>query len=470
GANIKMPVAVSPRFGFAYRFPKQSITMRGGVGIFSGRLPLAWPGGAYNNNGIFVAAFTATLAQLNNIRFRPDPYQQWTPASLNATINKEPLNLVAAKFSMPALARTSLALDKKMNNGWRAGVELMFSKNLTEIKYTNINLLPPIGHAAGADNRNVYSAVNNGKIPLNADGSNPFDYVILLGNNKIKTGYAYDLTTTVAGRLPKNWGLEMNYHFGKSTANNDGTSSINVSQWRLMETVNGRNFLTRSVSDFSGGHKLFLLLNKTFQSPIKTIKTMISIVYTGQSGSPVSYVYGNNSMTRDDGIFGGYDLVYIPSIDDLAGMIFLPNIVNGIVYSSQQQKEMFENYMQNDHYLKTHRGSYAERNGSRTPFTHIIDVKIKHTIRIKKNEMQLTVDFFNFSNFLHSSWGQRYYQPNDNIALLDFAGYMTPNNLTPQYRFDPSLFFDKKWKSSTSTVPAYSASWSVQFGIRVILQ
>jgi hypothetical protein len=467
GLRTTIPVSISPRIGFTWRVPKTNSALRGGVGIFSGRLPFAWPGGSYNNNGSFIGGFAATVSQLNSIRFRPDPYHQWTVGELGATINKEPLNLTTAKFSMPKLVRASLALDRKMGDGWLVNIEAMYSKNLTEIKYTNINLMPPVLRAAGPDNRNIYSPVNNAKIPLNADSSNPYDYVILLGNNKKNTGYAYDITASLTGRLYTNWDLEIQYHFGHSVVTNDGTSSVNVSQWRTMETVNGKNELTRSVSDFSPGHRLFIMLKKLFHYRVKSLSTAVTFAYTIQSGSPVSYVYGNYSMTRDDGAFGNYDLVYVPTRTDLDGMIFLPNAVNGITYSPQQQKESLENYIQHDGYLQTRRGAYAERNGSRTPFTAVLDLKIRHNIRIKQYEVQLTCDIYNFTNILNRNWGRRYNQPGDNLALIEFAGYVSQADLTPQYKFNPFFVSDEKWVANKSATPAYSARWNARLGIRL---
>ena len=184
----------------------------------------------------------------------------------------------------------------------------------------------------------------------------------------------------------------------------------------------------------------------------------------------MSYVYGN-SMTRDDGPTGGYDLLYIPSTADLTSMVFLPNTVNGINYTPQQQNEGLEIYIQQDPYLRSHRGNYAERNGSRTPFTHVVDLKINHDIRIKAGDkyyqLQLTCDIFNFTNLLNRNWGHRYFQPNDNFALIDFAGYISTTNLTPQYLFDPGLCQTTPWNVSTSVTPAYSSRWNGRLGIRL---
>ncbi len=140
-------------------------------------------------------------------------------------------------------------------------------------------------------------------------------------------------------------------------------------------------------------------------------------------------------MTRDDGNYGDYHLTYIPTQNELADMVFLPNTADGITYTALQQKEALEKYIENDRYLQKHRGSYAERNGSRMPFTHEVNLKIKQDIPfdigIKHYRLQLTLDMFNFTNFLNRNWGSQYFQPNDNFAFLNFAGYGSAGNYIP---------------------------------------
>ena len=470
GAKPMIPLSVSPRMGFTYRIKGNGIVLRGGIGIFSGRIPLAWPAGLYTNNGAFIGGYMANAAQLNTIRFKPDPYHQWTAAETGAIINKEPLNLVSQKLSMPKLFRFTLTLEKKNISGWSFIAEAMLSKNINEIFYTNVNLLPPVDHATGPDNRNIYTGNNNGRIPLNADGSNPFDYAILISNNKGETGYAKSFTTTVSKKTSTGLSAEINYTLQKSIAVNDGTASVNLSQWRSMETVNGRNALTRSVSDFSLGHRIFAWAGKKILYRGKKAALSISLVYTGESGSPMSYVYGNYSMVRDDGITGANDLIYIPTKMDLTQLVFLYNTINGTSFSPQQQKDAFEKYIENDPYLKNRRGNYAERNGSRTPFTHIFDLKIKQdfNIRIRNNhyQFQLSLDVYNIGNLLNPQWGKRYFLQNDHFALVDFAGYQSPGNLTPQYRFNPIFLNHPPWKISQTFTPGYAAFWSSQLGFR----
>jgi hypothetical protein len=468
GLTPKVPIAISPRVGFTYKIPEENLIVRGGVGLFTGRIPLVWPGGLYNNNGIFVGGYSANAAQLDIIRFRPDPNNQWTPAQVGAGVTKGPLNLVAAEFSTPKIFRTSIALDKKFGSGWSGTLEGIFSKNLNEIYYTNINLLPPIGVSNGVGSRNVYSTTNNGRIPLNTNGSNPYDNAILLSNNKGKTGYSYSFTLTASKRTNTGFAFDVNYTFGNAVAVNDGTSSVNFSQWRYMETVNGRNFITRSNSDFSAGHRIFTYLSKKFEYAKKSLATTITLAYTGQSGSPISFTYAG-SPVRDVNTGETNDLLFIPTQAQLAAMSFATNTVSGVTYSAQQQKDALNAFIESNPYLRNNRGKFAERNGSRTPFTNIVDLKIAQDFNIKvgakRYQFQLTYDVFNFGNMINRTWGRNYFQGNDNFSLITFGGYASATDLTPvNFRFNPTI--RTPWNVSTTTNAAYAARWISQVGLR----
>lgn len=90
--------------------------------------------------------------------------------------------------------------------------------------------------------------------------------------------------------MAKNWAFNVNYSYGFSQVINEGTSSQNNSQWRYMETVNGRNFTGLSRSDFDPGHRISAYLAKKFTYLNGILGTTVSLVYNGQSGSPYSYV------------------------------------------------------------------------------------------------------------------------------------------------------------------------------------
>ena len=130
---------------------------------------------------------------------------------------------------------------------------------------------------------------------------------------------------------------------------------------------------------------------------------------------------------------------------------------------------MLEQYIQADKYLSKHRGEFSERNGARLPFTQILDLKLAQDFNLKVGartyQLQLTYDIYNFTNLLNREWGETYFLSNDNYRLIQFAGFVSATNLTPQYRFTPQT--STPFSLSSSTAPGISARWISQLGVRV---
>jgi hypothetical protein len=239
-----------------------------------------------------------------------------------------------------------------------------------------------------------------------------------------------------------------------------------------METVNGRNFVDLSVSDNELQHRLSAWVSKTFNYAKGKTATTISLFYNGQSGIPYSYVY-RRSMINDNGKDGeNFDLMYIPTENDLASMAFI-DIAQGnqVVYTSQQQKDFLDSFIESDKYLKDHRGEFAKRNGARLPFTHIVDLRLQQDIKMKikgkKISFAIIYDVSNFTNMLNKNWGHMYFLTNDSYPLIRCSDYKDPTTLTPQYQCQP--FSGKPWSLQTSTQPGNSARWISQLGLKINL-
>ena len=479
GQKPNIPVAISPRFGLTYKIPRERMTVRIGAGLFVGRIPLVWPGGIYNNNGRNQGSFTASSSQnagaLATIRFRPDPNAQYRATDVGINLSKGPLNLISKEFRLPKVFRTSIGFDKQFGTGWTVSTDAFFTKGINEIYYTNINILPPIGMSVGTGSRSVYPSVNT--IPINANGSNPYDNAILLSNSKKPKAFSYNFAATIDKRFQNGFSFNANYSYGESVVLHEQTSSVNFSQWQFIETVNGRNNITRSTSDFSPGHRIVLFTAKKFSYLNKRLATTLSLVYTGESGAPISYVYSNNSAVRDvANATTTNDLIYIPTPAELQASTFLNNTVgsgaSAVIYTPQQQKDALELYIQNNKYLNSRRGRFAERNGDRLSFTHIVDFRLAQDFNLKvgsKNvQFQLTYDVFNLTNLVNRNWGRTYFLSNDQLGIISFAGYVSATNLTPQYRFTPTAAQPQTEAFiSTSTAPSFAPRWTSQLGLRV---
>lgn len=464
--------SLNPRIGFKYSINDENVIVRGGLGMFTGRVPLVWPGGVYNNNGISLAGITRS-----NVAFRADPFGQYVASDFGITVPvpSGQVDLIAKDFRMNKIFRVSAAVDKQLGKKWRLSFEGVFTTNINEIDYKRIDILPADLKTVGPDIRNVYSLTGNftRQIPFRANGTNPYTGVYLLSNSAGKRGFAYNFTATLDKSWNNNWAVNANYTFGNSIVLNEGTSSQNNSQWRFMETVSGRNNMVLSTSDFDPGHRINAYVAKKFTYLNKKLATTISLVYNGQSGNSYSYVL-NRGLIRDLDNFETNDLIYVPStraqMDQMVFLTRLPSTATAAQNAADiaLQKDQFEAFIVSDKHLRKRRGQYAQRNGARTPFTHIVDLKLQQDLNLKLGsktyQLQITYDIFNFTNLISRTAGRQFFATNDQSIILDFTGYVSATNLTPQYRFTPPA---NGRAYNVSDGVFNSSRWTSQLGVRL---
>lgn len=433
GVRPKANASLAPRLGFTYTIPEENIRLRGGIGLFTGRVPLVWPGGVYNNTGITIGGVSVNNP---NITFRPDPFNQWTPTELGQTVRvpSGQIDLIAKDFKLPKVLKTSFGVDKNLGNGFNLTADLLFQKNINEVTYKNVFANPIGKNTYGQD---IYGAGITGAQyssfdldPTVAGKQNPYATgIFLITNVKDQKGFSYNASATLDKTFSRGFNASVGYSYGDAYGIFDGTSSQNNSQWRYMEAQNGRNNLTRSRSDFAQLHRVTAYLSKRFQYANKSLATTVTLFYNGQSGTPYSYVYtrsmifdqnGSNSETTD--------LIYIPK--DLAdwSRVAVPYTQGGVTYSVAQQWDLLNAYISSDKYLNNRRGQFAERNGANLPFSNVVDLQVKQDFMLKfgktRNKFSLQFDIFNFTNMLNRDWGKVYITPGiDSYSLISMEGY-----------------------------------------------
>ncbi|MEZ4892096.1 MAG: carboxypeptidase regulatory-like domain-containing protein [Saprospiraceae bacterium] len=161
GKSPSPQILFSPRLGFNYDLNgDRTVVLRGGVGIFTSRIPFVWPGGMYTNNGVLIASVSASatdIANANNFAFVPDVNQPYDNAYFGKTAGSSQLDLFAKDFKYPQTLRASLAVDGKLPWGLVGTVEGIYSKTLNNIIYQNINRTNPTATLTGGpDNRTIY--------------------------------------------------------------------------------------------------------------------------------------------------------------------------------------------------------------------------------------------------------------------------------------------------------------------------
>lgn len=467
---------IAPRLGFNYDLTRDGATqLRGGLGIFTGRIPFVFPGAMYLNNGT-TAGFISGQTEFPDgapIPFIPDPENGLTATDFgqNAIPSGE-LDIFTDDFRYPRVFRTSLGVDHELPYGFRGTLEGQYTKTLDAIIVENVNLMPQNDRLDGPDDRPVYNyGINSrfGSFDVNAPRIDP-RYTTILKVGNTSEGYTYDITASLAKEFGESLSARLAYSYGDAFSVNDATSDQIFSVWRFNENVDGLNFLDRARSDFSLGSRILGLLTYR-QEFLRNLATSVSVVYTGESGRPFSYIIGNNFGFTGEGS-GTTPLAYIPNS---ASELVFTDIVSGgeIVSTAAEQAAAFDAFVDNDEYLRSRRGQYAERNASRAPFENVIDLKLAQEVFTnvagRRNTVELTLDIFNFTNLLNSDWGRRYNVGFQTVDVLRFERFRDPENgdLTPVYTFrrseeDIEEYFDNRILDFGN----YGSRWLMQIGAR----
>jgi outer membrane receptor for ferrienterochelin and colicin len=451
GQAIDASLHLSPRIGFNWDVNDDNKTqVRGGLGVFTSRLPLVWPGGTYNNNGV-TGGFNFEFGQ----EFEPNINNQFEdPAPGSGAVGGN-IDLISKGFKLPQVIKYNIAVDQKLPL-WNlvASADFLYTDVISDIYYENLNLKGPVGNLNGPDDRPFYNRRD--------EIDDTYGRIILASNTG--EGYAYNASFTLRKPFSNGFQGQISYSYGESEKVFDGTSSQNSSQWRNRQTVNGKNrdpLATRS--DFSLGSRF--TSNSSYEVKwTDNIKTTIGVFYEGQQGTPFSYVYNEgrdllNDDSRDNA------LIYVPQDASEITLVPLTNSNGDVVLTPEQQWAALDAFIENDEYLSDRRGKYAERNGDRGPWNHIIDLKVLQDFSLnvggKKHTLQASFDIFNFTNLINKDWGIREFVPGNVGLLTTVSGGPDPAFTYDANRFDEGL-------NLIDDSGLQSSRWQMQVGLRYL--
>ena len=465
GQFIKTQLLFSPRLGFNYDVNgDRSLQIRGGTGIFTSRIPLVWPGGAYNNFGFNIGGVRTFDKEV----FNPDVNNQ--PPGPVDLANPRPsgqIDLFSENFKLPQVWKTNLAVDYKLPAGFVVTAEGLISKYFNSLIYQNLNLDPTSTQLSGSpDNRPIFG---NQQLDRTYTG-------VYLASNTGK-GYGWNASLTLSKSLSKGLQGQVGYSYGDSYTVFDGTSSQNNSQWRGYYNHLGRNLEaepTRSV--FAAGHRIFAAMSYEVEY-LKIGKSTFSVFLNSQSGNPFTYVVGSvNRNFVNDGGFDFNEVIYVPQS---ASDINLKEVtVSGTTYSPEQQWTILNDFIESDPNLSKFRGAYAERNSTFAPMTTLLDFRFLQDFFVmaggKRHTLQFSLDMFNLGNLLNKNWGKVYNTGFGTFSPITLSGNPRSNNNVPVYTVNAEILegkdFKTIWNDNLDDSGIRSSRYQMQIGLRYIFK
>lgn len=415
-------VTVSPRIGFTWDVLKdRTLTVRGGTGLFSGRLPLVFFTNMPTNSGMvqYQAQINATNAKKNGFsmdEFKGGLVTNGGKANGQALLDKlvglgypsdispdkgtvpSSISAVDRKFKMPQVWKTSLAVDYQFPTSFPFSItaEGIYNKTVNGVMMSDWSIIPVEGYARwnGADNRPIFPSTFR-------TGTKAF---VLENTHK---GYGYSANLTVNMRPIENLSIMAAYTHTASKEITGMPGSNAESAFTYVPTVAGPNNIP--------------LHNSQYVTPDRFIASLthhdkcgnhFSLIYeTWRGGYNYSYMTANDM--NGDGY--AYDALYIPTDKEVADRQFR--------FVSDNDRDRFMEYVHNDKYLSKHQGEYAEAYSVYSPWVHRVDFSYKHDFKVKigktTNTLQLSLDVKNLLNLFNSKWGvAKYMNPDLNEGRI----------------------------------------------------
>ena len=413
-------LTLSPRLGFTWDvFGDKSLKVRGGTGLFSGRLPLVFftnmptnsnmvqYKGIWNATGKSSGMKTDMSQFAGNIMTGNDLRDYIINHNLGPeTIKPEDgiagstINAVNPDFKMPQVWKTSVAIDYQIPTSFpfTATVEAIFNKTINAVCISDWSIKDVGGFARlnGADNRALYQDFKytdaNGKALPNA---------FVLDNTS--KGYGWTFNATLNAQ-PAEWiSLMAAYTHTVSKEKTGMPGSDASSAFTYIPCAQGPNNV--------GLH------NSQYVTPDRFVASATihdksgnhySLIYeTWRGGYNTSYLVSNDM--NGDGY--QYDVVYVPTDQEVANREFR--------FVSDDDRDRFMAFVHSDDYLSDRQGKYTEAYSVYSPWVHRVDFSYKHDFNVNfgktKHTLQLSLDVKNVLNLFDSSWGV------SKIANLDYS-------------------------------------------------
>ena len=432
----KARLNVSPRIGFNWDIlGDRSLVLRGGTGIFTGRLPFVWIVSAAGNSNCLQAQYIdATGTGSNTPGFHDnvnDILEDVYGGTFTAQDLAAPANptIMDKNLVMPTTWKTSLALDGRLPGGIKASLEGIYSHELSSVSVNLLGMHEVEGgiQLEGEPMARKYWELDGFTNSMNS-GINPY-YI----TNSPVNGYYYSVTAQLQKDFDFGLSLMAAYtHSGAKTVSDAIGDQITSAYNTMTYNVNGSNTPELGYATYVSPNRLIANVSYRIKEGDRGTTTF-GLFYEGYNHfyigdySYTRYSYTMSNVTRDGennpiyspvtGDYGANNLIYIPTDAELDEMTFV----------SEANKDEYAAFLASDKYLKRHRGEYSSRGGAVAPWQSRINFKFTQDIHFKvggkTNTFQIGLDINNIANLLNPRWGLTDWLENDRILTYEDGVY-----------------------------------------------
>ena len=438
----------SPRAGFNWDVTgDRSTQVRGGTGIFTGRLPFVWVGNVISNPG-------------NNPNLYPNVSTQIKTSDDAILQTSFDLNAMVGDFKWPQVWNTNIAVDHILPHDILGTLEFIYGKDINSIYVRNADLGKPVRYLSSVK-RPYYGgdlSSGNGVHELNPDGKAGV-YVI----DNSSEGYNYSLTFQLRKRFDCGLNTSLAYTFLEAKSLLKSTEIASV-LWQENPTQGDPNKPELSYSEFGNRHRITAGATYThvWSDNLAThLGVFVEVAegnrFAGAGGNRYSYLYSGD--VNGDGY--NNDLIYIPRNQSESNLVSYVD-AGGNTITADAQWTALNTFIEQDDYLKEHRGEVAERFGAVNPWFFNMDLRVLQDFSFlsggMKHTFQLSIDILNFPNLLNSDWGVRKVATSSATIPLELVGF--------DGNGEPTFNYKSNQKETFVDDPGLFSRWQMQVGLK----
>ncbi len=398
----------SPRLGFNWD-PKGDggMIVRGGVGVFSGRPPYVWVSNAFVNTGLEQLDLVCTGAQVPAFTLDTAATPRACAGGAGAAPAAATINYFDNNFKYPQALKVAFGVDKQLPWNVVATFDFLHTRSLNQFFLEDVNL---VTGGLNAEGRRMYGTVSG------TGSGNPqrvsSNYRAVIRHSNVDG----DFSTAVTGQLQKRFSNSLEFNVGYTWSRTRDQmslgSSIASSNLGFAPLAGEMDQRFRRISFFDRPNKI--AVSGSINAPFRT---RFSLFYTGQSGSPYTYMIAGDANA--DGI----------TTNDIA---YIPRDINDITLSGDQAAKFatLDEYINGEDCLRNNRGQIMERNTCRNPWQSFLDARLGKVIpTVGGQALELTLDVFNLLSLVGSDWGNiRSTTTFETANLFRLTGWDAANN------------------------------------------
>lgn len=434
---------ILPRVSFDWTVT-DDLTVRGGLGRYTGGTPLVWISNAYTNDGVTLDSVTLDSLDPADVDFTSVPQVARDALSQGAGST----NQIDPDFKMPSDWRYQLAADyifdiPGVGEDFAWTTELTYVDREDSVYWVDLSR-QDTGNRTADGQRIIWDNVYNG-----TEFEDNFDIQL---TNSDDGGRSVILTTSLNKQWDNGFSFNTSYTNQDITEANPGTSSRAISNYQFEVTLNRNNPLV-GTAYYEVEHRFVLNLGYKTEF-FEGYTTNFNLFFERRSGRPFSWTLG---AFRDD------DLGDQPALDD--SDIYIPYIPSG----ADDPNMDFESGLSYDEIMAIaseagvagSAGGYVEKYSATQPWFATADLYISQEVpgfvEGHKGKVYLTVS--NFANLLNDDWGKVYRMRFPQQILFDY-------DVNDQGQYIYQERFGGTNTANYNTFDVSESTWRLKVGVK----